>query len=58
MLYIVRVFEEGETYEYEYGNLIHALEHYDSEDEAVILEYRNGKEKILVSRDLEEELEV
>ena len=46
MLYIVRVFEGGETYEYEYGNLIHALEHYDSEDEAVILEYRNGKEKI------------
>ena len=27
MLYIVRVYEDGEQYEYEYGNLHHAEEH-------------------------------
>lgn len=29
MLYILKVTEDGEVYEYEYGNLRHALEQYD-----------------------------
>lgn len=47
MLYIVRVKEDGEQYEYEYGNLRHAEEHLTMEKPTVeveIYEYHNGKE--------------
>lgn len=30
-LYIVKVYEDNESYEYEYGNLTHAQQHYDME---------------------------
>lgn len=30
-LYIVKVHEDGETYEYQYGNQRHAMEHYNME---------------------------
>lgn len=58
MLYIVRVFEDGDTFEYEYGNMDHALEHYTSEKAAQIIEYHKGNDKILKSKLEEKELEV
>lgn len=30
-IYIVKVYEDDEPYKYEYGNLKHALEHYETE---------------------------
>ena len=30
-LYIVRVYEDGDIYDYEYGNLKHATEHYNTD---------------------------
>ena len=47
MLYIVRVFEDNDTFEYEYGNMDHALEQYTYEKTADILEYKNGEEKLV-----------
>ena len=58
MLYVLKVTEDGEVYEYEYGNLKHALEHYDKEETAVIIEHYYGKEKILASKICGKELEV
>lgn len=34
IMYIVRVWEDGEKMEYEYGNYKHAMEHYEEEDKA------------------------
>ena len=50
MLYVLKVTEDGEIYEYEYGNLRHALAHYEKEKTAAVIEYYYGKEKILVSK--------
>jgi hypothetical protein len=47
MLYIVRVYEDGKKYEYEYGHIRHALEHYMYEKVAKLVEYDNGKEQII-----------
>lgn len=58
MLYIVRVFEDDDTFEYEYGNMDHALEQYEHERVAQIIEYHKGNEKILKSKTEEKELEV
>lgn len=58
MLYIVKVIEDGVTYEYEYGNLRHALEHYDKEETATVIEYYYRKEKTLVSKICGKECEV
>ncbi len=42
-LYIVEVFEDGEKFEYEYGNLKHAREHFGREQgTAFLLEYNRG----------------
>lgn len=40
-LYIVKVIEDGETMEYEYGNLKHAKEHFDTDkaNDVELLEY-------------------
>ena len=46
-LYIARVFEDGIAYEYEYGNMDHALEHYNHEKNVEIIRYNQGKETIL-----------
>lgn len=48
MLYIVRVYEDGEQYEYEYGNLRHAEEHIAMEKPTAkveIYEYSKGIER-------------
>ena len=58
MLYILKVIEDGEVYEYEYGNLRHALEHYDKEETATVIEYYYRKEKILISKINGKECEV
>lgn len=58
MLYILKVTEDNEVYEYEYGNLRHALDHYYQEETATIIEYYYGKEKILVSKICGKECEV
>lgn len=48
MLYIVRVKEDGETYEYHYGNLRHARIHRDElekpDADVTIYRYENGIE--------------
>lgn len=58
MLYVLKVTENGEAYEYEYGNLRHALEHYDKEATATVTEYYYRKEKILASKICGKECEV
>ena len=46
-LYIVRVYEDDETYEYEYGNLKHARQHHEEEfakgNKANIFRYKDGE---------------
>ena len=48
MIYIVRVNEGGETFEYEYGNLRHARIHRDELEkpgaDVAIYRYENGTE--------------
>lgn len=59
MLYIVRAYEEdGARFDYEYGNLPHAEEHYAHERTAEIWEYNSGKEKLLRRKANGEECEV
>jgi hypothetical protein len=58
MLYIVKVFEGDDVFEYEYGNMDHALEHYEHEKTAKIVQYYKGKEIILRSKAAGKELEV
>lgn len=51
MLYIVRVKEDGEQYEYEYGNIRHAEEHLAMEKPTAkveIYEYHNGIETQII----------
>lgn len=60
MLYIVRVFEYGDKFEYEYGNIGHAEYHYAHEKTAEIWEYNlSSKKMILVKQKInEKEMEV
>lgn len=37
----------SDMYEYEYGNIRHALEHFDHETTADVIKYDNGKEQLL-----------
>ena len=50
MLYIVRAFEDGQMYEYEYGDLYHAEEQYNWENSAELLLYTNGVETLIRSK--------
>ena len=48
MLYIVRVYEDGDIFEYEYGNLKHAQEHLSFENcYAELYEWQNDTEKLI-----------
>lgn len=48
MLYIVRARDcMSDMYEYEYGNIRHALEHYEHETTADVIKYDSGKEELL-----------
>ena len=59
MLYIVRAYDTySDMYEYEYGYLNHAEEHFEREDTADIIEYYDGQE-ILFKRKIDgKEMEV
>ena len=50
MLYIVRAFDYGDMFEYEYGDIRHAEEHYERESTADLIEYSNGSEIIIRSK--------
>ena len=50
MLYIVRAFENGHVYEYEYDNIRHAYDQYDWEKSAEILIYEDGKETLVMQK--------
>ena len=41
-MFILKVMDDGELFEYEYGNYSHAKEHYDNELTATIYKYING----------------
>jgi len=41
-IFIVKVLDDGETFEYEYCNYSHAKEHYNNEKTATIYEYVEG----------------
>lgn len=44
-IYIVRVTDEtGEVNDFEFGNLLHAQELYESQEKASILKYKDGQE--------------
>lgn len=48
VLYIVRVCEDGEAMEYEYGNLQHAMEHLQQETapaELLLYEYNSAENR-------------
>ena len=53
MLYIVRAYDDGDVFDYEYGNINHAEEHYKYEKCASIIEYNNGKETIIKSKTIQ-----
>lgn len=46
-LFYVHVYEDGEVYKYEYGNMPHAIEHYETElskgNKAELFRYKDGK---------------
>ena len=52
MLYIVRVIEDGEVFEYEYGNQRHAMEHLEMEQHAVVSTYdmRTHEETVIITK--------
>lgn len=51
MLFIVRAYETcGDMYEYEYGNVQHAMDHFNIEKTADLILYDKGKEKLLVRK--------
>ena len=55
LMYVVRVYEDGEKIEYEYGNIKHAIEHFDWEtkaDKVELVEYRTitGTEEVVRSK--------
>jgi|GEM_PF-5834704 len=49
-LYIVKVLDDGEVFEYQYGNYNHAKEHYDTEKVATIYEYDQGNYHFVESK--------
>ena len=47
MLYIVKAYDNGHIFEYEYATLRHANVHYTTETDADIVAYNQGQETIL-----------
>ena len=45
-LYIVKATDEDGTYQYEYGNIIHAKEHYNNEVKAELLQYMGNDQYV------------
>ena len=46
-IYIVIVHDEEDTFEYEFGNLVHARERYNDEEHAQLVEY-DGNQHFLM----------
>ena len=42
-IFIVKVVDDGEMFEYEYNNYNHAKQHYNNEKNATIYEYSKGE---------------
>ena len=56
MLYIVKVWDEGNLYEYEYGCIEHALEHMKVEKScAKLYQYRDGAETLIEGSTVEDD---
>ena len=49
-LYIVVVQDDGEEFQYEFGNLKHAKGLYDSEATAQLIEYIDGKHHLVEAK--------
>lgn len=49
-LYIIRVPDNNEFFDYEYGNIEHANEHYNTEKTASLLEYKDGNHYLIKSK--------
>ena len=49
-LYIVQVFDDGDTFEYEFGNLEHARGLFNGEKSALLLEYIDGKHHLVEAK--------
>lgn len=49
-IYIVRATDSEGTYEYEYGNLEHAKEHYDTETTASLILWIDNTEAVLYKK--------
>lgn len=52
-MYIVKAYEDGEVYEYEYGLIEHALAHLQTDTRAEwfeVYEYKNGAETKIETR--------
>jgi hypothetical protein len=49
-LYIVRVIEDGEFFDYEYSNEKHAREHYTDEKSALLIRYEDGNHYLIASK--------
>jgi hypothetical protein len=41
-IFIVKVVEDGDMFDYQYSNYSHAKQHYDNEKNAIIFEYVEG----------------
>ena len=41
-IFIVKVVEDGDMFDYQYNNYNHAKQHYDTEKNAIIFEYVEG----------------
>ena len=56
MLYIVKVWDEGNLYEYEYSCIEHALKHMKVEKScAKLYQYRNGAETLIEGSTVEDD---
>ena len=56
MLYIVKVWDEGNLYEYEYGCIEHALKHMRVENRcAKLYQYRDGAETLIEGSTVEDD---
>jgi len=49
-IFIVKVLDDGEVFEYEYSNYKHAKEQYDNEKVATIYEYIDGNYHFVESK--------
>lgn len=49
-IFVLKVLDDGEIFEYEYGNYSHAKAHYDNENTVTLYEYIDGKYHLVVTK--------